>query len=169
VRPLLPSPAPALVFAALALVAACAQPAPQIIYVLPGSAPTSSGVRELPPEPEAEEAPYKDHILIDQRSPRRALESFVRAYELDRYDLLIQFIPDDSRGEGAEELTEAKLRASWQGPMRADVQASFAAIRQALLDRTDIEVDGGRASMAFGAGGAVKLVRERDSWKVADF
>ncbi len=101
--------------------------------------------------------------LYGQRSPREALASFVRALERRRYDILLRFVPDDK----LEGLTAAELKKAWEGSQREEIQALSEALRLALPSAKP-EVTGDRATFAFGAGGAVALMRERGVWKVED-
>ena len=52
--------------------------------------------------------------LYSQAAPESAALSFVRAVENKRYDLLLRFVPDSQR----EGLTEATLRAAWEGEQK---------------------------------------------------
>lgn len=101
--------------------------------------------------------------LYGQRTPREAVESFVRALERRRYDVLLRFVPANK----ADGLTAAELKKAWEGAQREEIQALAEALRLALPSTTP-EVTGDRATFAFGAGGAVALVRERGIWKVED-
>jgi hypothetical protein len=101
--------------------------------------------------------------LYGQASPESALRGFVRAFRNRRYDVLLRFVPDAEReGLGVEQ-----LKRSWEGEDRAEMEALIAAV-EAGLPGAKLEVSGDRATMAFGAGGTVELVRERGIWKVED-
>jgi hypothetical protein len=101
--------------------------------------------------------------LYGQASPEAALRGFVRAFRNRRYDVLLRFVPDSEReGLGVEELKRA-----WEGEERAELESLVAAV-EAGLPTAKIDVAGDRATMAFGAGGSVELVRERGVWKVED-
>lgn len=101
--------------------------------------------------------------LYGQRTPRQALESFVRALERRRYDVLLRFVPTDKAGD----LTARDIKSAWEGDQRDEMQALGEALRLALPTGT-LELVGDRATFAFGAGGTVELVRERGVWKVED-
>ncbi|HEY3500237.1 MAG TPA: hypothetical protein VGK73_36350 [Polyangiaceae bacterium] len=101
--------------------------------------------------------------LYSQASPEAALRGFVRAFRNRRYDVLLRFVPEAEReGLGVEELKRA-----WEGEERAELESLVAAV-EAGLPNAKIDVAGDRATMAFGAGGTVELVRERGVWKVED-
>ncbi len=101
--------------------------------------------------------------LYGQATPKEALRAFVRAFRNRRYDVLLRFVPDAEReGLGVEELKRA-----WEGEEKKELDALVAGV-EAGLGTEKLEVTGDRATMAFGAGGTVELVRERGVWKVED-
>jgi hypothetical protein len=65
-------------------------------------------------------------------------------------------------------LTPEKLRAAWEGPQKDQVARIVQAIKTAL-PTAQIEETGDSASMSYGAGGTVALVREHGVWKIRDF
>ncbi len=101
--------------------------------------------------------------LYSQATPETAVRSFVRAYENNRFDVLMRFVPDTKR----EGLDEQKLKKAWTGEQKAEMdrltQALSAALATARFERI-----GERATMAYGAGGTVELVREQGAWKVEE-
>jgi hypothetical protein len=101
--------------------------------------------------------------LYSQRTPEAAVRAFLRAYENRRFDVLLKFVPEDQR----EDLTPAELKKAWEGEERADMDRLTGALR-ASLPTAKVEVFGDRATLAFGAGGSVELVRERGLWKIED-
>jgi hypothetical protein len=101
--------------------------------------------------------------LYSQRTPEAAVRAFVRAYENRRFDVLLKFVPEDQR----EGLTAAELKKAWEGEERTDMDRLTSALR-ASLPTAKVELFGDRASLAFGAGGSVELVRERGLWKIED-
>jgi hypothetical protein len=101
--------------------------------------------------------------LYSQRTPEAAVRAFLRAYENRRFDVLLKFVPED-QGEG---LTAAELKKAWEGEERADMDRLTGALK-ASLPTAKVELFGDRATLAFGAGGSVELVRERGLWKIED-
>ena len=101
--------------------------------------------------------------LYSQASPESAARAFVRAVENKRYDLLLRFVPDNQR----EGLTEASLRAAWEGEQKQDMARLVEALK-AALPAARFEVVGDRATLAYGAGGTIELVREHAAWKVEE-
>jgi hypothetical protein len=101
--------------------------------------------------------------LYSQRTPEAAVKAFLRAYENKRFDVLLKFVPDDQ----SEGLTAAELKKSWEGEERADMDRLTGALK-ASLPTAKVELFGDRATLAFGAGGSVELVRERGLWKIEE-
>lgn len=101
--------------------------------------------------------------LYAQDTPRHAILGFVRALERKRYDIVMRYVPDAHK----EGLDAAKLKASWEGEEREEMQQVLAALKQAL-PTASIEETGDRASMPYGAG-TIQLVREHGLWKIEDF
>ncbi|HEX4475029.1 MAG TPA: hypothetical protein VH142_08135 [Polyangiaceae bacterium] len=105
-----------------------------------------------------------DIDLYAQDTPEAALRAFVRAVKNARYDVLLRFVPD-SKLEG---LDAAKLKTSFEGEERDEVARLTGAISAALPTAT-IEHLGDRATMSYGGGGTVEMVREHGLWKIEEF
>lgn len=101
--------------------------------------------------------------LYSQATPERAVFAFVRAFDNGRFDVLLRFVPDAQRGN----LTPAALEKAWTGEQREEVERMMGALK-AALPTARFELLGERATMAYGAGGTLELVRENGAWKVED-
>jgi len=101
--------------------------------------------------------------LYSQATPESASLAFVRAVGNKRYDLLLRFVPDSQR----EGLNENTLRAAWEGEQKQDMARLIEALK-AALPAARFEVVGERATLAYGAGGTIELVREHGAWKVEE-
>lgn len=101
--------------------------------------------------------------LYSQATPEAASAAFVRAVGNRRYDVLLRFVPDGQR----EGLSEAQLRAAWEGEQKQDMARLTEALK-AALPTARFEVVGERATLSYGAGGTVELVREHGFWKVEE-
>jgi hypothetical protein len=102
--------------------------------------------------------------LYNQETPEAAVASFVRAFENKRYDVLMRFVPDgESEGLNAE-----KLKQAFEGEQREEVERLTQALR-AALPTARVERLGERATMSYGAGGTVELIREEGLWKIEGF
>ena len=102
--------------------------------------------------------------LYGQGTPRHAIEAFLRALENKRYDVLMRFVPDAH----LEGLDQKKLREAWEGTQKDEMRKIAAAVR-AALPTAKLEETGDRATLAYGTGGTVQLVREHGVWKIEDF
>ncbi len=102
--------------------------------------------------------------LYSQATPRQAIQAFVRAFDQKRYDILLRFVPDGHR----DDLSADKLKAAWEGPQKEEMLRITAALKTAL-PTAKLEETGDRATMAYGNGGTVQLVREHGVWRVEDF
>jgi len=102
--------------------------------------------------------------LYGQATPEAALHSFVQAFKNRRYDVLLRFVPDAER----EGLGAAELKRAWEAEdERAELESLVTAV-EASLSSANLEVTGDRATMAYGTGGTVELVREGGAWKIED-
>jgi hypothetical protein len=102
--------------------------------------------------------------LYAQDTPEAALSTFVRAFENKRYDVLLRFVPDAKR----EGLDRDKLKTAFEGEQKEEVQRITQAIKAALPTATIERLDD-RATMSYGAGGTVELLREHGIWKIEEF
>ena len=102
--------------------------------------------------------------LYAQDTPEAALRAFLRAFENRRYDVLLRFVPDDKR----EGLDAARLKTAFEGEQKDEVERLTQALR-AALPTSAIENLGDRATMSYGAGGTVELLREHGVWKIEEF
>ena len=102
--------------------------------------------------------------LYSQASPEAAVRAFLRAFGNRRYDVLMRFVPDAKK----EGLDAQKLKKAWEGEQKDEMERLTQAI-DAALPTARFERIGDRATMAYGAGGTVELVREHGSWKIEEF
>lgn len=110
---------------------------------------------------------HVDRSAIDvyaQGTPEAALRSFVRAFRNKRYDVMLRFAPDAKR----EGLDAARLKKAFEGEQREEIERLTQAIEAALPTAT-IEHLGERATMSYGSGGTVELLREHGLWKIEEF
>ncbi len=109
--------------------------------------------------------------LYGQATPRQAVRGFVRALERRRYDILLRFVPDAKKVGDASlpPLDEKRLRESWEGPQKDDLQRIAQGLKAALSAAAPIEETSDHASMPYGAQGTLQLVREHGVWKIETF
>jgi hypothetical protein len=102
--------------------------------------------------------------LYSQTSPESAVRAFIRAFQNHRYDVLLRFVPDGKK----EGLDAAKLKKAWESEQKEEMERLTQAL-EAALPTAKFERIGERATMAYGAGGTVELVREHGAWKIEEF
>lgn len=102
--------------------------------------------------------------LYSQASPEAAVRAFLRAFDNKRFDVLMRFVPDIKK----EGLDAAKLKKAWEGEQKEEMERLTQAL-EAALPTARFERIGDRATMAYGAGGTVELVREHGAWKIEEF
>ncbi len=95
-------------------------------------------------------------------TPRDALRSFVRAYRLKRWDVMLRFVPAKYR----EHMNVDKLREQFEGVHREEL-ATMMNMLEANLD-VPIEDKGNEARMPYGDRYEVKFVREDGLWRIQD-
>jgi len=100
--------------------------------------------------------------FYSQATPREALRSFVRAYSLRRWDVMLRFVPTKYR----ERMTLEKMRDQFEGAHREETESMMNMI-QANLDEP-ITDKGNEARMAYGERFEVKFVLEEGRWKIQD-
>jgi hypothetical protein len=101
--------------------------------------------------------------LYAQDTPRHAVQGFVRALERKRYDVILRYVPDAHK----EGIDAQKLKDSWEGQSKDEMEQVLSSLKQALPG-SRFEETGDHATFAYGAG-TMQLVREHGLWKIEDF
>jgi hypothetical protein len=100
--------------------------------------------------------------FYDQSTPRAALRSFLRAYRLQRWDILLRFVPTKYR----ERMDVGKLREQFAGAHREEMEVRMnmleANLEEPIVDKNN------EARMPYGERYEVKFVREDGDWKIKD-
>ena len=99
--------------------------------------------------------------FYSQASPREALRSFLRAYSLKRWDVMLRFVPTSYR----ERMTAETMREQFQGEHKDDISRMMAMIA-ANVDEP-IADKGNEAQLRYGDF-EVTFVREETRWKIKD-
>lgn len=100
--------------------------------------------------------------FYDQSTPRSALRSFIRAYRLERWDVMLRFVPNAYR----DKMDASKMKAQFTGPSREHMEN--------LIHRLENNVDepiierGNDARMSYGDRFTVQFVKEDSAWKLKD-
>lgn len=95
-------------------------------------------------------------------TPRDALRSFVRAYRLERWDIMLRFVPTSYR----ERMDVNMLREQFTGIHREEIEVMMNML-EANIDEP-INDKGNEARMAYGERFEVQFVREDGKWKIKD-
>jgi hypothetical protein len=101
--------------------------------------------------------------FYDQSTPRATLRSCLRAYRLERWDVMLRFVPDKYR----EKMDAAKMREQFQGAKREKMEILMNMLEANIEE--PIEPKGNEARMAYGEHYEVKFVREDGAWKIKAF
>jgi hypothetical protein len=101
--------------------------------------------------------------LYAQDTPRHTVQGFVRALERKRYDVILRYVPDAHK----EGIDARKLKESWEGQSKDEMEQVLSSLKQALPG-SKVEETGDHATLAYGAG-TMQLVREHGLWKIEDF
>jgi len=100
--------------------------------------------------------------FYDQSTPRNALRSFLRAYRLERYDIMLRFVPNAYR----EKMDVAKMKAQFTGQSREQMENLINTL-EANVDEPIVE-RGNDARMSYGDRFTVQFVKEDGVWKLKD-
>ena len=100
--------------------------------------------------------------FYDQSSPKAALRSFIRAYRLERWDMMLRFVPNKYR----ERMDPAKMKAQFTGPSKDSMETLMNTL-EANVDEPIIE-RGNDARMNYGDRYEVKFIKEDGVWKLGD-
>lgn len=100
--------------------------------------------------------------FYDQTTPKAALRSFLRAYRLERYDIMLRFVPNQYR----EKMDAAKMKAQFTGASK-DRMDTLMNTLEANVDEPIIE-RGNDARMSYGEKYEVKFQKEDGIWKLKD-
>lgn len=99
--------------------------------------------------------------FYDQSTPKAALRSFIRAYRLERWDIMLHFVPTQYR----EKMDASKMKAQFTGASKDSMDTLMNTL-EANVDETITE-RGNDARMQYGDK-EVKFVREDGLWKLKD-
>lgn len=100
--------------------------------------------------------------FYDQSTPRAALRSFLRAYRLERWDVMLRFVPKAY----AELMTVDKMKLQFTGESKERMDQLMNML-EANIEEPIVE-QGNEGRMRFGAGSEVKFVREDGRWRLRD-
>ncbi|HWU90456.1 MAG TPA: hypothetical protein VN253_24495 [Kofleriaceae bacterium] len=99
--------------------------------------------------------------FYDQSTPRSALRGFLRAYRLERWDIMLRFVPNAYR----EKMDVAKMKAQFTGPSREQMETLIKTLEYNIDE--PITERGNDARMSYGEH-SVQFVKEDGAWKLKD-
>jgi hypothetical protein len=100
--------------------------------------------------------------FYDQSTPKSALRSFIRAYRLERWDIMLRFVPE----QYVTKMDAPKMKAQFTGPSKEQMETLMNTL-EANVDEPIIE-RGNDARMSYGDRFEVKFVKENGVWKLKD-
>ena len=97
-----------------------------------------------------------------QDTPRKALRSFLAALQHKRYDILMRFVPRTYR----RRMSKKDLVAMFSGKKGQRIRE----LTEVLIKHLDapMEIHGNKATLVYGDGATVTLVREEGVWRIED-
>lgn len=101
--------------------------------------------------------------FYSQASPRDALRSFVRAYHLKRWAVMLRFVPAKYR----DKMTAEQMRLQFEGAEREQIAAMMKMI-EANLEAPIAEKGKSEARLAYGEKAEVKFALEDGRWMIQD-
>ncbi len=100
--------------------------------------------------------------FYSQSTAREALLSFLRAYRLQRWNIMLRFVPDQYR----ERMSASDLQRQFEGERRDEMRELMLTLQ--INQHARITVKGAEARMRYGDGREVVFIEEYGSWKIAD-
>jgi hypothetical protein len=100
--------------------------------------------------------------FYDQSTPKAALRSFIRAYRLERWEVMLRFVPNSYR----EKMDAKKMQAQFTGPSREQME-NLVNTLEAHVDEPIVE-RGNDARMGYGDRYTVQFLKEDGAWKLKD-
>ena len=100
--------------------------------------------------------------FYSQATPRDAVRSFLRAYSLKRWDVMLRFVPKAYR----ERMTVEMVQKQFDGPRKEAMSEMMESVRVNLNAPTLENQQGNEARLRYGERYEVELVREQGLWKI---
>jgi hypothetical protein len=99
--------------------------------------------------------------FYSQKTPREAVRSFVRAYHLKRWEVMLRFIPTTYR----ERMTVDMVKMQFEGPEKEKMADTMEVLRVNLGEVSADIPQGNQARLRYDTY-EVELVREQGLWKI---
>ncbi len=100
--------------------------------------------------------------FYSQKTPQDAVRSFVRAYSLKRWEIMLRFVPTAYR----EKMTVEMVQKQFEGPREEAMKEMMGVLHQNLESPISEIVKGNQARIRYGEQYEVELVRQQGAWKI---
>jgi hypothetical protein len=100
--------------------------------------------------------------FYSQKTPRETVRSFVRAYTLKRWEVMLRFVPTSYR----ERMTVEMVKLQFEGPQKEAMSEMMEKLRLNLRGAVADIPQGNQARVRYGDSYEVELVREQGLWKI---
>ena len=100
--------------------------------------------------------------FYNQSTPQSALRSFVRAYKLQRWDVMLRFVPNAYR----EKMDAQKMMAQFTGPSKENIETLMNQLEN--NSEEPVTIHGNEANLRYGDRYEVKFLKEDQVWKLKD-
>ena len=100
--------------------------------------------------------------FYSQKTPRDAVRSFVRAYTLKRWEVMLRFVPTSYK----ERMTVDMIKLQFEGPRKEAMSDMMDKLRVNLSGATADIQKGNQARLRYAESHEVELVREQGLWKI---
>ncbi len=101
-------------------------------------------------------------MFYSQATPRDTVRSFVRAYTLKRWDIMLRFVPSKYR----ENMTVEMVKKQFDGPKKDEMREMMETVRVNLNAPTSDTQSENQARIRYGETYEVELEREQGLWKI---
>lgn len=100
--------------------------------------------------------------FYSQKTPRDAVRSFVRAYTLKKWEIMLRFVPTSYR----ERMTVDMVRLQFEGPRKEAMADMMDKLRANLNGATAHAQKGNQARLRYGESYEIEFIREQGLWKI---
>ena len=101
-------------------------------------------------------------LFYSQKTPRDTVRSFVRAYTLKKWDVMLRLVPDAYKSRMTVEI----VRLQFEGPRKEQMSEMMENLRVNLRSAKSDLQKGNQARLQYGERYDVELIREQGLWKI---
>lgn len=100
--------------------------------------------------------------FYSQQTPQETVRSFVRAYSLKRWDVMLRFVPNAYR----DRMTAEMIKKQFEGPRKLAMMEMMDNLRVNLNAPVSDMQRGNEARLRYGESHEVELIRQQGLWKI---